>query len=517
MGNALSSDKSVSPGPPRGPRAAWAGIDVGTQGVRVAILAEDGRRIATGRCHLRSDRRPGRRHEQQPEDWWRAAVAACRQAAACADLSTVEALAICSTSGTILLTGDDGTPLTPAVMYDDDRGAPHVAAARAAAPDLWRSLGVTIQASWGLPKALELLATTPDLRPGAFRLAHCADFLASRLCGAMVATDASHALKSGYDALGRRWPVEALAALGVDPAILPPVVRPGTTIGTIGPAAAQESGLPAGARVVAGMTDGCAAQIAAKALRLGDAVSVLGTTLILKGVSEHPVHDPAGAVYAHAHPDGGWLPGGASNVGARALQAAFPGRELAELDHQAQRHEPAGGAVYPLIEPGERFPFSRPDAEALEIGQLAGEADRYAALLQGVAFVERLGLVALGRLGAPVTGRLALTGGATRSRYWTQLRADILGRAVEVPATPEPSVGMAVLAAAGEGSVRAAAERLLPAATPVEPRPGRHGRFEERFHALLDALQQRGYIDAGLAEAARGPHDAVSPAPTPAV
>jgi D-ribulokinase len=508
VGNALSSASHMTP---RRARGAWAGIDVGTQGVRVTVLDDDGRRVASGRFRLRSQRRAPRRHEQRPEEWWEATVTALRQVAEAADLSELRALAICSTSGTVLLADAHGTPLTPAVMYDDDRGAAHVPAARAAAPDRWRALGVTIQASWGLPKALELLATTPGARDGGVRLMHCADYLASRLCGgARVATDTSHALKSGYDALAGEWPPAARTALDLPPDLLPDVVRPGTTLGTIPAAVAAETGLPAGARVAAGMTDGCAAQIAANALRPGDGVSVLGTTLILKGVSDRPVHDPAGAVYAHAHPDGGWLPGGASNVGARALQAAFPGRELAELDGLAQAHEPAGGAIYPLVERGERFPFYDPAAEPIEIGHFAGEADRYAALLQGVAFVERLGLVALGRLGAPITGRLALTGGGTRSRYWTQLRADVLGRPVELPVTPEPSVGMAVLAAAGDGSVSDAAARMLPAGTRIDPRPGASARFEGRYQELIDALAQHGYIDSGLAEAGRRPATAVA-------
>lgn len=502
MGNTLSSRSDLTSRPARG---IWAGIDVGTQSVRVTVLGEDGHRVATGRWRLRSQRRAPRRHEQRPEEWWEATVAACRQVADTVDLSGLQALAICSTSGTVLLADEHGTPLTPAVMYDDDRGAAHVPAARDAAPDRWRALGVTIQASWGLPKTLELLATTPGARDGGVRLMHCADFLGSRLCGTAVATDTSHALKSGYDALAGEWPRSAVAALNLPPGLLPDVVRPGTTLGAIGPAVAAETGLPAGARVVAGMTDGCAAQIAANALRAGDGVSVLGTTLILKGVSDRPVHDPAGAVYAHAHPDGGWLPGGASNVGARALQAAFPGRELAELDGLAQSREPAGGAIYPLIEPGERFPFYRPDAEPLQTGTLTDEVDRYAALLQGVAFVERLGMVALGRLGAPITGRLALTGGGTRSRYWTQLRADVLGRPVELPVTPEPSVGMAVLAAAGDGSVSEAAARMLPDGARIEPRPGAGARFEARYHELIDALVDRGYLDDELAQAARRP------------
>lgn len=96
---------------------------------------------------------------------------------------------------------------------------------------------------------------------------------------------------------------------------------------------------------------------------------------------------------------------------------------------------------------GERFPFTAPHAEGFVLGEPSDEIDLYAALLQGVAFIERLCFDYLQMLGAPVSGDLSLTGGAARSRYWCQLRADILGRPVRVPENAEAAVGMAVLAA----------------------------------------------------------------------
>ena len=68
-------------------------------------------------------------------------------------------------------------------------------------------------------------------------------------------------------------------------------------------------------------------------------------------------------------------------------------------------------------------------------------------MLQGVAFVERLCFDYLDLLGAPLDGDLILTGGATKSTYWCQLRADILDRPVTLPDTAEGALGMAVLAA----------------------------------------------------------------------
>ena len=67
------------------------------------------------------------------------------------------------------------------------------------------------------------------------------------------------------------------------------------------------------------------------------------------------------------------------------------------------------------------------------LGTPAGDGEHAAALMQGVALVERLCFAALERLGAPVDGEISLTGGATRNPRWSQLRADALGRAVRLP------------------------------------------------------------------------------------
>src|SRR5687767_2652504 len=98
----------------------WAGVDIGTQSVRVLISDDTGRVLALGSAGLTSDRRSpgGRRHEQDPHQWWDAVGAASRQALAVLPprqrTAPVGAVAICSTSGTVLLTDERGAPLTPA-------------------------------------------------------------------------------------------------------------------------------------------------------------------------------------------------------------------------------------------------------------------------------------------------------------------------------------------------------------------------------------------------------------------
>ncbi|MFG1672149.1 FGGY-family carbohydrate kinase [Streptomyces sp. Y7] len=466
---------------------AWLGIDLGTQSVRVLLVTGDGTVLGSGSAPL-AGWRDGVRHEQDPGQWWEGVCTASRTALGSRKGTRIGGLAVCGTSGTVLLTDGAGRPMSPALMYDDGRATAHAARARMA--------GLAVQDTWALPKALWL---TETYGPG--RITHQPDLVVSLLTGELPPADSSHALKTGYDPERDAWPA-MLPRLGLPDTAIPDVVRPGASLGQVTASAADATGIPAGTPVIAGMTDGCAAQIASAALRPGSWNSVLGTTLVLKGASTTPVRDPTGVVYNHRAPDGGWLPGGASSVGAGVLTAAFSGADPAAMDTLAAAYEPSGAIAYPLVSPGERFPFRAPEATALVLGEPESDADLWAALLQGVAFTERLCLDYLHHLGAPLDGPLTFTGGAARSRYWNQLRADVLGRPARVPRETEPALGMAALAAYGTNaapSLAQAAEAMVRIGATVEPRPDRTARFAEPYARLVDELTARGWLPPPVA------------------
>lgn len=475
----------------------WMGFDLGTQSVRVLVADGSGEVVAAASRPLRS-KRSGDRHEQDPETWWAAAADACREAVAEIDVARIAGVACDSTSGTVLLLDGDHRPVSAALMYDDSRATDEAQLVNDLGGDLWSSLGYSMSASWGLPKLLWLLRHGE--KPGTdVTLAHQADLINRRLIGERVATDSSHALKTGYDLVSEQWPAEVIEALGVSPTVLPEVVRSGQPLGEVGSAGATATGLAAGTPVIAGMTDGCAAQIGAGALEPGEWNSALGTTLVLKGVTPELVRDPSRVVYSHRSPDGDWLPGGASNAGAGILSERFPGRDLAELDDRARDREPASVIAYPLLARGERFPFRAGDAEGFELGTPRDEADGYAGLLQGVAFVERLCFDYIDMLGAPVRWPLRLTGGAARSRYWCQLRADVLDGPVVLPEQGEPALGMAILASSGERTVAEAAREMVHLGDTIEPRRGHPERLRQPYLRLVEELERRGWLGLELA------------------
>jgi D-ribulokinase len=492
------------PGPEPVDTPLWLGIDLGTQGVRAVLVDGAGGVLGTGSAPLERDERDGERHEQDPAEWWDATCAATRAALAARGGRPVGGVSIDSTSGTLVVQDQLGRAVGPALMYDDRRAAAEAVLVQETGAELWTALGYRMQASWALPKVVWLAAR--GAVPAGQRLAHQADHVGARLAGHPVPTDWSHALKTGYDLLGNVWPEAVLDRLGVDPGVLPPVVAPGERVAAVSDAAAEESGIPAGTPIVAGMTDGCAAQVATAALAPGQWCSALGTTLVLKGSTPDLLHDPSGAVYCHRNPDGGWLPGGASSTGAGVLASELPGADLEALTARARDRGVPAGATYPLAGRGERFPFVADDAAGFDIG---GPADgdpvaRLQRVAHGVAYVERLAFDVLAGLGADVSGPVVATGGASRNDWWTQLRADVLQRPVAVPEHAGSAIGSAVLAAASPGRLAATAAGMVRIRRRFEPDPARADELTDGYLRLVAALHDRGWLGSDLQVQERG-------------
>lgn len=474
------------------------GVDMATAEVRAVAASGDGRVHAQAAAPLPEPAAPGAgRSEQDASAWWPAVAGALSRVtdALGRRREDVVAVAVSATSGTVVALDAEGNPLGPALMYGDQRAVDEARTAQDAGAERWARLGLRIQPSFGLPKWAWLLGQD-HVRRSVARLAHAPDVAVGRLIGAAPPTDWSHALKSGYDPAREEWATEVMDALGVPADLLPDVRRPTEAIGRLSAEASEATGLPQGCEVKLGMTDSCASQLAAGAGMPGRFVSVLGSTLVLKGASRQLVVDPAGAVYSHRHPDGWWLPGGASSTGARALTERFRGRDLAGLDRRAARHGPARAVVYPLVGHGERFPFTVPEAEGFELDGGAGEDDSYRAVLEGVAFVERLGFERLRALGADVDPPVAIAGGGSRSAVWNRIRATVLG--IPLVAAPEATTGRGacILAAAGtlHPDLAAAVDAMAATGEQVEGLEGEDDALAANYGRFLSALRDRGWL-----------------------
>lgn len=485
---------------------AVLGIDVGTQGARAVVCADDGAVLGEGAAPLAlpttSELPPGH-SEQDSESWWSATAAAIGEALTAAErdgaggaAGAIAGVAVTSTSGTVCVVDAEGRALVPALMYNDQRATAEAAEASALGAALEAKLGYRFASSFALPKLAWLCRHRRAAIKQARHFLSPTDFIVGRLCGRYNVTDYTNALKTGYDLIDDVWPAFIADYLGVRMDRLPRVVAPGAPIGEVTRAAAAVTGLRAGTQVLAGMTDGCASQVATGAVALGDWNSTLGTTLVLKGVTSELVRDPLGRVYCHRHPDGYWLPGGASSTGAECIAKTFAADRLPALAAAAAALTPTGRVVYPLARVGERFPFVRADARGFALGDPDDEATSYTAHLEGVAYVERLCYDVLRELGAAVGDAIHVAGGTAKVAAWSRIRADVLQKTLLVPATAGGAMGAAIVAAGRmvHGGLVPAARAMVKIVDRVEPRPAARAAYDDAYERFRAALAERGYL-----------------------
>ena len=480
------------------------GIDVGTQGARalIADLAGDIQAEATRafpRGQLETST-PGT-FEQDPRMWRQAvndvvaaAVAALADAGRTAE--QVRAVSVTSTSGTLCLADASGEPVGLAMMYSDTRAQAVAEEVQAAASALSAKVGMVFSSSCGLTKLCWLQRDDPRRVARARWYQSPTDVIVGWLSGEWGHTDWTNALKWGYDVVDLCWPDFIFDTLGFARSAFPQVHAPGSVIGRVTPANASQTGLAEGTLVVAGATDGNASQLASGAAKPGDWNSTLGTTLVLKGVSDTLLRDPLGRLYCHRHPDGYWSPGGASSTGADCLAQRFPPEQLPELNQSALALGPTNTIIYPLVKTGERFPFVKPDARGFVLGESDDEPTFFAAHLEGLAYVERLAYEVVEELGGQVGEDIYVAGGGSQSKAGLRIRATVLNRCLHLPRVPSGAMGAAILAARGLAYDRVtdAVSKMVQIRQVIEPNKDHQEAYQDRYDQFLGACRERGYL-----------------------
>lgn len=337
----------------------------------------------------------------------------------------LSSIAIDGTSATVLACDAELKPLHAPLLYNDAR-------ASAEAELIRRTTGpehTAASTTSGLAKVL-WLQRRPEIEPPRFFL-NQADWLSGLISGRPGRSDYHNALKMGFDVEARRWPAWIGQLAPVDR--LPQVASPGSDIGPIDHAQALRLGIRGDCLIRAGTTDSIAAFLATRVSQPGEAVTSLGTTLVLKLLSKQRVEAARYGVYSHwfGH---WWLAGGASNAGGSVLRQFFDDAKLTALSTEIAPRTDSGLDYYPLPRPGERFPVNDPALMPRLQPRPASERQFLHGLLEGLARIEAQGYARLAELGAsPLTRVLSTGGGAGNPSY-----AGIRERLLKVPVTSAP-------------------------------------------------------------------------------
>ncbi|KOX48671.1 xylulokinase [Streptomyces sp. NRRL F-7442] len=439
------------------------GVDTSTQSTKALVVdAATGRVVASGQAPHTVSSGAGR--ESDPRQWWDAlseALSQCGEAA-----REAAAVSVGGQQHGLVTLDAQGEPVRPALLWNDVRSAPQ---ARRLIDELggakaWAErTGSVPSASFTVTKWAWLAEHEPEAVRAvkAVRLPH--DYLTERLTGEGT-TDRGDVSGTGWWASGTEaYDEEILARVGLDPALLPRVVRPGEVAGTV----RDGHGLPfsKGTLVAAGTGDNAAAALGL-GLRPGVPVMSLGTSGTVYAVSQHRPADPTGTVAGFADARGDWLPLACTLNCTLAVDRVAA---LLNLDREAV--EPGTGATLLPFLDGERTP-NLPQSSGLlhglrhdtTAGQLLQAA--YDGAVHSLLAALDLVLDADADPAAP----LLLIGGGARGTAWQQTVRRLSGRPVQIPEAKElVALGAAAQAAGlltGEDAA-AVARRWDTAAGPV--------------------------------------------------
>ncbi|OUL33087.1 carbohydrate kinase [Nostoc sp. T09] len=352
----------------------------------------------------------------------------------------IKAIAINGTSSTVLLVDAAGKPIDAPLLYNDPRGSVMLEQLKSIAPENH----TVVSATSSLAKLL-WMSQLPSFSKARYFL-HQADWLAFLLHGHLGISDYHNALKLGYDVENLKYP-QWLENLQI-PIQLPEVLPPGKPIGELRPEIAANFGFSDDCLVCAGTTDSIAAFLASGAKSPGEAVTSLGSTLVLKLLSRTRIEDTRYGIYSHRLGDL-WLTGGASNTGGAVLRQYFTDPELESLSGEIDATTASPLDYYPLLKAGDRFPINDPNLPPRLEPRPDNSVEFLHGLLESIARIEARGYELLQQMGADQLKRVYTAGGGAANNTWTTIRGRYLKVPVVSSVNTEAAYGTALLAMRG--------------------------------------------------------------------
>jgi xylulokinase len=415
----------------------YLGIDVGTSEVKVLLVDEKGGVLASAGSALEVSRPKPRWSEQSPEAWWEATLLALGRLKDShpAALAAVRGIGLSGQMhGATLLDAAD-RPLRPAILWNDVRSDRECEELVSRVKDAVAITGNLAMPGFTAPKLLWVARHEPEVFRKVASVLLPKDYLRLRLTGEKFSDMSDAAGTLWLDVARRDWSDAMLAACGLTRANMPRLVEGSEAGGSLLPELARRFGMSGRVTVAGGGGDNAASAVGIGAVAPGAGFVSLGTSGVIFVVNDRFLPNPARAVHAFCHAvPRRWHQMSVMLSAASCLRWVthlLGGRGEAEVVAEVERLSEEARLSAPIFLPylsGERTPHNDPAAQGVFFG-LTHETDRAAlaySVLEGVTFGLADGLEALRAAGTEV-GVLSLVGGGSRSPYWAQLIADILG------------------------------------------------------------------------------------------
>lgn len=491
------------------------GIDFGTESCRAAIFDLKGQPIAFAATpYPTSHPRPGRA-EQSPTDWWNALVASVHRVMNETGIPArhIAAISYDATTMTVVALDQSGHELRPAIMWMDVRATEQ--SARAETIDHWArdyNGGGTMPATaeWYPFKAAWLRANEPDIYRDAYRLVDAPEWLTFKLTGEWTLNINSAAQRMYYNRDHGGWPVEFYEHIGcgdVFDKIPERILDLGEPVGGLSASVARELGLLPGTPVAQGCADAWAGQIGLGVVEPGKTAIITGSSHVISGQSANPLSGRGffggftdSVIRGQYTVEGGLVSSGSvlkwfkDGFARDVTQAADRlGLNPYKILDERAADIPVGsdGLIINEYFQGNRTPYTDSKARGVITGLTLGTTPEhmYRAIQESVCYGVAHNLTMFQAAGFEAT-ELVACGGATNSRDWMQMHADVSGVPVTLTEVGDAVVlGSCMLAAVGGGlypSIQDAARNMVKETERIEPRSEVHEEYQFYLQQYMD-------------------------------
>ncbi len=398
------------------------GIDLGTTGVRLAIIDEKYQVIYFSSNEYVEGL-------NNCEDWKKS----CQSLIKKIPDEIKERLVACSidgTSGTLVGCNSKGKPLGKALPYFAQYMDSQVKFDKAFHPK--KDINSSNNSFGRALKLVEKFGENILLR-------HQADWISGWFLNNWEFGEEGNNIRLGWDLIKQSWP-EHLKNVSWSNA-LPKIIPSGNLMGTIALVRAKELSLPIELKIIAGTTDSNAAVLATGA-SFSEGITVLGSTIVIKRFSKYPLK---GEGITNHLVGGQWLVGGASNTGCAVLKKFFSEEDLIELSRQIDPELDSGLNFRPLVFQGERFPVNDPFLLPILKPRPISDSLYLHGLLEGLSRIEAKGWRKLIEEGLEKPTKIITLGGGARNPQWRRIRERLIGIPI-CTCSRQPAEGVARIA-----------------------------------------------------------------------
>jgi len=458
-----------------------AALDLGTTGCRTFIFDLAGTIIASDYQEWKSFFPKPSYVEQDANLWWdslkKTIEAAIKKSGI--DKTEIVSLSITNQRETIVPVDKFGNPLHNALVWQDRRTVDQVEFIREkiGLEKIYQTTGLTIDPYFSATKILWFKDNKPEIYNKTHKFLLVSDFILHKLTG-QFCTDFSNASRTMlFDITNLRYSDKIASELEIDLDKMPEAVESGVDIGEI---VSDETSFDKKTLVITGAGDQQSAALGVGVNSQGEIKCTTGTGSFILAYLSEPKFDPEKRVLCSCHAiPGSWVQEASiftsgsvlrwfrDQIGQAECMNAEEGQDPYDLITTEAEISPIGANGLLIIPHfvGAGAPHWNPYAKGIIFGLSLGHErrDLYRAVLEGVAYEIRKNIEVFKDLGIE-PNELKLTGGGSRSDFWNQIIADVLGitcvRNLNEEAT---SLGAAILAASGAGvfpDISKAAENL---------------------------------------------------------